>query len=141
MKKMTAPHRHTGSALALLTTLLLLTSCLTEDTEIAVPDVVDKLTGSTWIRPGFKSPINGKNVYYYFTFRKNKQIESYVKLDKVEMQANPPETGSYVIDTTATETDVTRLKIFLMAIDYDATIVSDKLTLKAKNGELTYFKE
>jgi len=123
-----------------LSTLLLAISACQPGTPGPPADTIDEYTGHTYVRYGFKSPVNGKEVYYYLSFLKNAGIESYVKYNKTE-RGPDTQTGTYTQTGTTNTGTVKQLKLTLDGTTYDADIKGNTLIFHNPSGDLLYTKE
>lgn len=106
-------------------------------------DTIDELTGSTWVRYGFKNPVNGKEVYYYLTFLKNQQVDGYVMYDKRERSPDNQNRYTYAPGTAPVGAPLggQYLNFTLNGVTRPVEIRGNRLTYRAPTGDAVYTKQ
>jgi hypothetical protein len=97
------------------------------------PAPKDPLVGTTWVRFGFKSPLNNKDVYYYLTFIDNNKVQNSMRYNKTEATGDVT-TYSYTFNNSI-------LALITPTETITGEVIDNKINLKAKAGVLVYTKE
>lgn len=97
----------------------------------------DILVGTTWSRFVVKSPVNGKEMWYYLSFKQGNTVENYLKYNKTELVESTFSKLSYqrVSDT--------KLLVSNQNLKIDTIIINkDKITyINSSNIKVYYNKE